>query len=308
MFPIRVIPAAIAVATLLVTVVSAPAQTETPAERGPAPRLAPPIGANPADLATLFHLALEARRRGDPEAAADWLELVVRADPGAVVPRLERAGALLEAGRPEAVEAALGELPRGLAEGDSATAAEVHRLRAAAALRLGRPEAALAGYEAAAALAPGDLGLRAQLIGLYRAAGREDAAVEHLRVAADLRPQSADLRLQLGQALLGLDRWTEAELAFRVALALAGDTEDAWDGLGLALAGQSRFAAAAEAFRAGLAATPSSSLLYEHLGDALLDDGQVEDALTAYRRAATLGPGREGLADKIQRAEAAGSR
>lgn len=257
----------------------------------------------------LFLLGLEARQAGDARSAARWLEASVGLDPGAVLPRLEWAAALLALGRPAEARAALQPIESridSIAGEDAALGARGYRLLGATASRAGDVKTAIELYERAVRYAPRDLGLRAQLIGLQSAHGTPEAAIEHMRAAAEMVPGNADLRVQIGRTLLDLARWTEAQAAFESALALQLDHEDAWDGLGLALAGQQRYASAEEAFRAGLEIAPASARLYEHLGDALLDRGQAGPALNAYRRAAALSPGdAAGLAAKIERARSA---
>lgn len=269
----------------------------------------PAVADRRAGAAELFLLGLEARHAEEPEAAARSFEAAVGLDPEAVLPRLEWAAALMVLGRSEAVEAALKPLAGridSLADSEPSLGARYYRLRAAAASRAGHTDRSLSLYETAARYAPLDLGLRAQLIGIYRARDAPERAIVHMQAAAELMPGNADLRVELGRALLDLTRWAEAEEVFRSALAIRLGHEGAWDGLGLALAHQRRFASAEEAFRAGLRVAPASARLYEHLGDALLNDSRPEAALAAYRRAAALSPtDPAGLTAKIERARAA---
>lgn len=258
----------------------------------------------------LFLLAEEALQRNEPERAAIWLDEAVRLDPVSVMPRLELASALLDMGgaaradivlepTEDRIEATVDSLP--------ARASRYWRLRAAVANRLGAREKAVEHYERSARLAPHDLGLRAQLIGMYRAEGKSEQAVRHLRAAAELVPFSPEVRLELGRALLALDRWSEAETAFREAVRIQPDLEHAWDGLGVSLIAQKRYRQAEEALRRGVSVAPTSADMHEHLGDALMGAGETAEALRSYRRAAELSSEDGEIAEKIERARSESS-
>jgi tetratricopeptide (TPR) repeat protein len=256
----------------------------------------------------LFHLALEARRRGDERLAGLVLERVVRLDPEAVLPRLEWAEVLLSLGEPGLVDALL--LP--VAERIDAEAAErpdsaarFYRLRGNVAARAGRKAAALELYERAIALAPYDLGLRGLVVSMYRAGGDGSSAARHLMAAASIRPQDFDLRLEAGRALLAIDRFAEAEDEFRMALRIDLWSVPAWQGLGQSLAGQQKWADAEEVYRGGIRLAPESAPLHELLGDVLMAGGRAKEAIVWYNRAAALGGSvAPSLADKIEQARA----
>ncbi|HEY7472079.1 MAG TPA: tetratricopeptide repeat protein [Gemmatimonadota bacterium] len=279
------------------------------------PPAAPAIRAQPleavdaaATSGELFHIALEARRRGDQRFAAAILERVVRMDPTAVLPRLEWAETLLVLREPELVDALL--LP--LAERIEAEAAErpdsaarFYRLRGNAAARAGRKTDAIELYERAIELSPYDLGLRSLLVSMYRSRADAPATARHLVAAAELRPGDADLRVEAGRALLALDRYDEAEAEFRMALEIDLWAVPAWQGLGEALAGQERWADAEEVYRGGIRLAPESAALHELLGDALLAGGRFKEALIWFTRASALqSADPAGLRRKIERVQA----
>lgn len=256
----------------------------------------------------LFHIALEARRRGDQRFAAAILERVVRLDPTAVLPRLEWAEALLTLREPELVEALLLPLEARIeAEAGERpdSAARFYRLRGNAVARAGRRGEALDLYERAIRLAPHDLGLRSLVVSMYRSGGDDAAAARHLVAAASLRPEDADLRVEAGRALLAVDRYGEAELEFRVALEINLWAVPAWQGLGEALAGQERWADAEEVYRGGIRLAPESAAMHELLGDVLLASGRHKEALLWYTRASALESADPvGLGRKIERIQA----
>jgi len=253
----------------------------------------------------LFFLAEEALQRGEQERATVWLDEAVRLDPESVLPRLELASALLSvqaAARAESVLEPIEERVEGEADSLPRQASRYWRLRAAASSRLGDREEAIGFYERSAGHAPADLGLRAQLIGMYRSVGEPDGAVRHLRAAAALVPHNPEVQLELGRGLLALSRWDEAEAAFRDAVGLEPGLSDAWHGLGVSLIAQSRYEQAEEALRRGVRLDPSAPDMHEHLGDALMGRGQAAEALRSYRRAAALSGDDAGIAEKIERA------
>lgn len=263
----------------------------------------------PAAALTLFHLAEEARYQGDPSTAEVWLRHAVELDPAAVTLRLEWAAVLLQLGRPEPAADALSELSdkiQDLERSEPGQAASFYRLQAIVASHRGDHDAAIEGYEQAARLAPRDIRLRFQLIGLHRARGSSAATLKHLKAAADLRPQSVELRVEVGRALLALEQWSEAERNFRTAVTLDARHSSAWEGLGRSLVEQGRLAAGEEALVTGITAIPESGVLHERLGDILYEQRRLEAALRAYHRAAELTPpGSTDLKAKIDRAEAA---
>ncbi len=263
----------------------------------------------PAAALTLFHLAEEARYQGDPNTAEVWLRHAVELDPEAVTLRLEWAAVLLQLGRLEPAANALSELSdkiRDLESSEPRQAASFYRLQAIVASNRGDHDAAIEGYEQASRLAPRDIRLRFQLIGLHRARGSGAGMLTHLKAAADLRPQSVELRVEVGRALLALEQWSEAERNFRTAVTIDAGHTSAWEGLGRALVEQGRLAAGEEALVTGITAIPESGVLHEQLGDILYEQRRPEAALRAYRRAADLTPaGSTDLEAKIDRAKAA---
>lgn len=191
-----------------------------PAAGSPDPRLS---SAGLADATLAYHLAREARAVGDLEAAAALLEVAVDLDPAAVLPRLDRVEVLLALNRPAGTFSLLAPIAARVdaeAPERPGTAARYHRLRGAVSLRTGDPGTAIDGYEKAVALAPWDLALRAQLIGLYRATGDPAGAIPHLEAATRALPFNAEIRSELGDALVDLERYAEAVAAYREALDL----------------------------------------------------------------------------------------
>lgn len=228
--PNRAIVAGIALLIALLAPRVGSAQQDTPTDVGPA--TADVSLADVTDAGLAYHLAREARARGETERAAALLDIAVRLDPDAVLPRLDRVEVLLELNRPSGAGLLLEPIATEVAaesEARPATAARYHRLRGAIALRSGRPDMAIEGYEKAVRLAPWDLGLRAQLIGLHRASGDPAAAIPHLEAASRFLPFNGELRAELGDALLDLERYAEAEAVYLEALELVPASSELHD-------------------------------------------------------------------------------
>lgn len=256
----------------------------------------------------LFHLAIEARKANDLDAASSLLEEVVQIDSAASLPRLEWSEVLIDQGDRGRARSVLEPIEKDIrfqAKRDPYLAARYFELRGRALSGSGDLTVMAALFEEAARHAPRDIRLRGRLIGLYRAQRNRSGVLRHLEAATDILPYNADLRVEVGRELLALNRWQEAEEVFRQALSLDRESVQAWDGLGISLTGQRLFSAAEEAFRDGLQIAPSSPILREHLGDVLFAGGHAKEALVEYEKAAVLaGAEREELSSKIDRAAA----
>ena len=123
----------------------------------------------------------------------------------------------------------------------------------------GKLEAALAQYEAALAIRPGDAVANNALGGALLAANRVDRAVNHLKAALQNRPDYFDAHYNLGSAL-----------------AAKGD-----------------FAAAAEQFRSAVRLNPEDADAEANLGSALAQTGQLTEAIAHFEKALKLNPEHE---------------
>jgi len=123
----------------------------------------------------------------------------------------------------------------------------------------GKLEAALAQYEAALAIRPGDAVANNALGGALLAANRVDRAVNHLKAALQNRPDYFDAHYNLGSAL-----------------AAEGD-----------------FAAAAEQFRSAVRLNPEDADAEANLGSALAQIGQLTEAIAHFEKALKLNPEHE---------------
>ena len=129
-------------------------------------------------------------------------------------------------------------------------------------------EAAIASYDSAIAIAPGNVDALVNRGNVLTAVGRFEPAIASYNAAAALRPNASVIYFNLAQA-------------FRV----RGDLQPAADNL-----------------RKAIALNPSHADAHHQLGDVLELQGRTFEAMNAYRQAATLQPGRADVQDKLGKA------
>jgi tetratricopeptide (TPR) repeat protein len=155
---------------------------------------------------------------------------------------------------------------------------------------LNRPEEAIAHFEQALLLAPGEADAHRQLGDVLRAINRHGEAVARYQAALALRPDDADLCGRLASTLQTLGRSTEAMALCERALAINADCADAHGTLGSALAALNRNEEAIAHFEASLALAPGKAETHNNLGVALQSLGRAEEAAMAYADAIRLAP------------------
>ena len=129
----------------------------------------------------------------------------------------------------------------------------------------GKLEAALAQYEAALAIRPGDAVANNALGGALLAANRVDRAVNHLKAALQNRPDYFDAHYNLGSALAAKGDFAAAAEQFRSAVRLNPEDADAEANLGSALAQTGRLTEAIAHFEKALKLNPQHELARENL-------------------------------------------
>ncbi|MBI4164991.1 MAG: rhomboid family intramembrane serine protease [Acidobacteria bacterium] len=132
--------------------------------------------------------------------------------------------------------------------------------------------------------------VRGDLMMLLRNYG---AAVALYQQAARLEPGNASAFSSLGGALLGANRVEEASAAFREAMRLDPKLAAAHYGLALTLVRQERFKEAAESFRQAIALEPRSLPARHGLVHALIADGQKDAAAVELRHILGIEPADE---------------
>lgn len=168
------------------------------------------------------------------------------------------------------------------------------RGEAAALMRAGRPQEALAVLRVLARQSPGDFGVSYNLGYALQHLRRWEEAIAAYGRAGQLNPAFAEARVNLGICLQELGRLDAAENAFREAAALNASLAQAHFNLGLVLQRQGRWQASVEPLRAAVALVPRDGKAWSHLFGALSALRRLEEAVQAFRSWEPLGdPGPE---------------
>jgi Flp pilus assembly protein TadD len=125
--------------------------------------------------------------------------------------------------------------------------------------------------------------------------GRHDQAIATFERAIALAPGDPVARMNLGTAYLKAGRNSEAAQTFRDAAGRFPRTMSLWRGLGESEAQLGNAAAAAAAFRAAAMLEPRDPYLWFRLGGAEFVAGRVDSARAALARADALDPGNEAI-------------
>jgi tetratricopeptide (TPR) repeat protein len=168
---------------------------------------------------------------------------------------------------------------------------EIHRDLAVLLQERGRPAEAENHYRTALQLTPNALDLLNNLGNLLKDQGRGDDAERQYRAALAIQPDFAEGQCNLGNLLADLGRRAEAEACFRTAIRLRADLPEAHNNLGNLLRELGRPAEAAAACRDAIRLRPSYASAHSNLANALRDLGHPHDAEAAYRAALRIAPG-----------------
>ena len=156
--------------------------------------------------------------------------------------------------------------------------------------RLGQPDAAIACFEKAVAIQPGNAEAHHNLGILFATLGRDDDAVASLSQVIALAPAHADAHSNLGIVFGRLGRADEAMSVLRKAVRLKPDHAVAWFNLGNLLKDQGQNEEAIAAYRQAVARQPGYVPAYNNLGRLLYGLGRNEDAVQVLSRAVSLKP------------------
>ena len=156
--------------------------------------------------------------------------------------------------------------------------------------RLGRPNDALANYEAALALNPEHpQALYNRAIVLQGLRRFEDALASYNQALA-VKPDFAAAWINRGTALRDLKRYNEALASYQTALALAPDTAELRYNCGNVLRDLQRFEEALADYDAALALKPDYARVHGNRGLTLGNLRRFQDALASYERALAIEP------------------
>jgi tetratricopeptide (TPR) repeat protein len=156
--------------------------------------------------------------------------------------------------------------------------------------QMGRDADALAAFQKAAILSPGDGEAHSNFGCALNSNGRLNEAEASHRRALQIKPDHAVAHNNLGLTLNDLGRLDEAETSYRRALELKPDFAEAHLNLGNALQNLGRLDDALASYRRALELKPNYAEAYSNLGSALQNLGRLDDALASYRRALEIKP------------------
>jgi tetratricopeptide (TPR) repeat protein len=234
----------------------------------------------------LYRLGLTALQAGDVELALTRVADAIEASPANATYHYSCAGILRRLGRLDAAEAGYRN-----ALALQSDRMEIRRDLAVLLQERGRPDEAESHYRTALQLAPNALDLLNNFGNLLKDQGRLDEAEKQYRAALAIQPDFAEGQCNLGNLLADIGRRAEAEACFRTAIQLRSDLPEAHNNLGNLLRELGRPAEAAAACREAICLRPSYASAHSNLANALRDLGLPHDAEAAYRAALRIAPG-----------------
>jgi tetratricopeptide (TPR) repeat protein len=155
----------------------------------------------------------------------------------------------------------------------------------------GRPEEALAQYEAALRLEPGNVLAHHNLAAALGAVGRVEDGVGHVRRAVALDPGNAALRVTLGTLLLKAGRLTDSEQELQAALEADPESSGTLGGMAALRLEQGRLREARDLAGAATARNAFDPRAWYLLGTATARLGDPAGGEASLRRAIELQPG-----------------
>jgi Tfp pilus assembly protein PilF len=172
-------------------------------------------------------------------------------------------------------------------------AADARHLLALCHKAAGRPDAALAEFEAAVALAPLDARLLVNFANLLSDSGLYPRAIARYREALALAPEHIDGWMNYGLTLMAAGNPAEACSALRRATGLAPNVSSVWQALGAAERAAERLEEAEKALRRAVALDARNGAAWINLGVVRRLLGDPNESLACYesaRRAGYSGP------------------
>lgn len=227
-----------------------------------------------------FHLAAAAYGRGDRADAERLVRALLASEPRHDQALNLAAMLAVDADGPSEAEPLLA---RALAARPDLAVA--HNNHANSLKALGRQRDALAGYDRALKLDPGDVRAWCDRGAVLAALGEFDLALDSYGRAIALRADDADAHYGRAVALHGAGRLADATAGYERVIVLAPERADAHYHLGHARAQLRRHREAVAAYDAALALRPTWDEAHLKRGSALLALDRPGDALAAFTRA-----------------------
>jgi Tfp pilus assembly protein PilF/mono/diheme cytochrome c family protein len=146
------------------------------------------------------------------------------------------------------------------------------------------------GYETMLLGDPEDASLHTDAALIYWDLGQADRAIAHYESAIAMEPGNVRTRYNFATLLAAQRRFDEAAAHFRQAIALRPDHAEAHNNLGAVLWAQDRFGEAFEHFSEALRLDPKNFRAQNNVGHALTSRGQVDEGIRHYLEALALEP------------------
>jgi eukaryotic-like serine/threonine-protein kinase len=181
-----------------------------------------------------------------------------------------------------------------LAEIRNPDVAAVHRIAGVLKENDGAYEQAVAEYQRAIEIEPGNSDAYRRLGEAYKTNGQMDLALTAFRRAVELEPTFFKTYQALGAFYMDRANYTDAASQFQKVVALAPDEPDAHYALGSAYMELGRFPEAVSEFRSALAHAESPKIL-DNLGIALMYQEEDNEAIPYLLRSLKLSPGRSSM-------------
>jgi tetratricopeptide (TPR) repeat protein len=151
------------------------------------------------------------------------------------------------------------------------------------------PEA-VAAYENAIRLDPGNWRYELNLGLAFKRMDRSEEALAAFRKAAELNPESFSANKEAGEALAKAGRWDEARPFYEKAVAVNPDDPDAHYNLGLCLSTLGEPEGALAQFRKAVEVKPDYAEAYYEIGTLLIGQNKVPEAVVSLEKFLTLAP------------------
>ena len=150
---------------------------------------------------------------------------------------------------------------------------------------LGRPEDAVASYEAALAIDSSLAEAHYNIGNVLKDQGHLEDAAERYRNALAINPANAEARNNLGTVLSDLGHLEDAADCFEAVLQDRPDLAEVHFNLGNVHLRLARPEAAAESYRKAVEINPEYTDAHANMGNALKDQGRLDDAEGSYKKA-----------------------
>jgi len=169
--------------------------------------------------------------------------------------------------------------------------AKIHYCLGVALGQKGKPDEAITHFQKAVEVNPEYAEAQNNLGSALGQKGRLDEAIAHFQKAVGVNPEFAEAQNNLGSALMQEGKLDEAITHFQKAVEVNPELADAQNNLGLALGQKGRLEEAITHFQKAVEVNPRLADAQDNLGVALGQKGRLEEAITHFQRAQEVNPG-----------------